>query len=71
MPSPAPFVFEEHSLPRFGLGSTIVVETYQMLLYVQMYAGILAMSLLGVLLYCGVFLVDRNVNKHLQDGGKD
>jgi ABC-type nitrate/sulfonate/bicarbonate transport system permease component len=71
MLSPAPFVFEEQSLTRFGPGYDIVVETYQVLLYLQMYAGILAMSLLGVLLDFGVYLVDRNVNKHLQGGGKD
>lgn len=41
----------EQSLTRFGLGYYIVVETYQVLLYPEMYAGILAMSLLGLLLY--------------------
>lgn len=41
----------EQSLTRFGLGYYIVVETYQVLQYPEMYAGILAMSLLGLLLY--------------------
>ena len=40
----------EQSLTRYGLGYYIVVETYQVLRYPEMYAGILAMSLLGLLL---------------------
>jgi NitT/TauT family transport system permease protein len=41
----------EQSLTTYGLGYYIVVETYQVLRYPQMYAGILAMSLLGLILY--------------------
>ena len=41
----------EQSLTTWGLGYYIVVETYQVLRYPQMYTGILAMSLLGLALY--------------------
>lgn len=41
----------EQSLTSYGLGYYIVVETYQVLLYPEMYAGILAMSMLGLGLY--------------------
>ncbi len=41
----------EQSLTTYGLGYYIVVETYQVLRYPEMYAGILAMSLLGLTLY--------------------
>ena len=41
----------EQSLTTYGLGYFIVVETYQVLRYPQMYTGILAMSLLGLSLY--------------------
>ena len=41
----------EQSLTTYGLGYYIVVETYQVLQYQEMYAGILAMSLLGLILY--------------------
>jgi ABC-type nitrate/sulfonate/bicarbonate transport system permease component len=41
----------EQSLTSWGLGYYIVVETYQVLRYPQMYTGILAMSLLGLALY--------------------
>ncbi|MBW2142446.1 MAG: ABC transporter permease subunit, partial [Deltaproteobacteria bacterium] len=40
----------EQSLTTYGLGYYIVVETYQVLLYPEMYSGILAMGLLGVAL---------------------
>jgi len=61
----------EQSLTTYGLGYYIVVETYQVLMYPQMYAGILGMSLLGVLLYFVVFTLEKRVNQHKQDGGKD
>jgi len=57
----------EQSLTNFGLGYYIVVETYQVLRYPQMYAGILGMSLLGVLLYFGVHTLERKVNRHLRE----
>ncbi|MBL0715439.1 MAG: ATP-binding cassette domain-containing protein [Desulfosarcina sp.] len=54
----------EQSLTTYGLGYYIVVETYQVLLYPQMYAGILGMSLLGLLLYFVVFGLERRINRH-------
>ncbi|MCD6396992.1 MAG: ABC transporter permease [Spirochaetaceae bacterium] len=45
----------EQSLTEYGLGYFIVVRTYQSLRYKEMYAGILAISLLGFLLY---YLID-------------
>lgn len=60
----------EQSLTNYGLGYYIVVETYQVLLYPQMYAGILGMSLLGVLLYFGVYTLEQQVNRHLHEHGK-
>jgi NitT/TauT family transport system permease protein len=60
----------EQSLTNYGLGYYIVVETYQVLLYPQMYAGILGMSLLGVLLYFGVYTLEQRINRHLHDNGK-
>jgi NitT/TauT family transport system permease protein len=61
----------EQSLTNYGLGYYIVVETYQVLLYPQMYAGILGMSLLGVLLYFAVHTLERRVNQHQTSEGKD
>lgn len=58
----------EQSLTRYGLGYFIVVETYQILRYAEMYAGILAMSLLGILLYLAVEAVDRRINRYLYCG---
>ncbi len=61
----------EQSLTRFGLGYYIVVETYQVLRYPEMYAGILAMSLLGLVLYTGLDALERRVNRHLfLEGGR-
>jgi len=55
----------EQSLTTYGLGYYIVVETYQVLLYPEMYAGIIAMGLLGLLLYFLIFAVEMRVNRHL------
>ena len=55
----------EQSLTSWGLGYYIIVETYQVLLYPEMYAGILAMALLGLVLYFLVHFVDTTVNQHL------
>lgn len=55
----------EQSLTTYGLGYYIVVETYQVLLYAEMYAGILAMSLLGVALYFVIHGLELHVNRHL------
>jgi len=42
-----------------------VVETYQVLLYPEMYTGILGMGLLGVLLYFAINAIELRVSKHL------
>ena len=55
----------EQSLTRYGLGYYIVVETYQVLMYPEMYAGILGMSLLGLLLYFFIHTLERVLNRHL------
>ncbi len=55
----------EQSLTSYGLGYYIVVETYQVLRYPEMYAGILGMGLLGVLLYLVIEALERRVNRHL------
>ena len=54
----------EQSLTNYGLGYFIVIETYQVLLYKEMYAGIMGMGLLGVLLYFGIYAIERKVSKH-------
>lgn len=58
----------EQSLTRWGLGYYIVVETYQVLRYREMYAGILAMSLLGLVLTAALELLERRANRHLYLG---
>jgi ABC-type nitrate/sulfonate/bicarbonate transport system permease component len=55
----------EQSLTQRGLGYYIVVETYQVLRYPEMYAGIMAMSLLGLLLYFGINGLERRVNRFM------
>jgi len=55
----------EQSLTEWGLGYYIVVRTYQVLRYPEMYAGILAMSLLGLGLYFILDFAERRVNPHL------
>jgi len=55
----------EQSLTTYGLGYYIVVETYQVLRYPEMYAGILAMGLLGVTLYFVIHGFELRVNRHL------
>jgi ABC-type nitrate/sulfonate/bicarbonate transport system permease component len=55
----------EQSLTSYGLGYYIIVETYQVLLYPEMYAGILGMSLLGLTLYFLIDYLEQAVNKHL------
>jgi len=56
----------EQSLTTYGLGYYIVVETYQVLRYPEMYAGILAMSLLGLVLYFIVYTLELRVTRHLR-----
>lgn len=55
----------EQSLTQYGLGYYIVVETYQILMYKEMYAGIMAMGVLGASLYFIIYSIERKVNKHL------
>jgi NitT/TauT family transport system permease protein len=55
----------EQSLTTHGLGYFIIVKTYQVLRYPEMYAGILAMSLLGSLLYFSLDWLERRINRYL------
>ena len=55
----------EQSLTSYGLGYYIVVETYQVLLYPEMYTGIMGMGLLGVSLYFLIYSIEQKVGKHL------
>lgn len=51
----------EQSLTNWGLGYYIVVETYQIMLYEEMYAGIIGMSLLGFFLYMIIDSLERRL----------
>jgi len=55
----------EQSLTSYGLGYYIVVETYQVLRYPEMFTGILAMGMLGVALYFLVSGLEMRINRHL------
>ncbi|TYT74002.1 ABC transporter permease [Desulfobotulus mexicanus] len=55
----------EQALTQWGLGYYIVVETYQVLRYPEMYTGILAMGLLGSLLYGVIRIIERKFAPHL------
>ena len=55
----------EQSLTTYGLGYYILVETYQVLRYPEMYAGIMAMSLLGLSLYAAVASLELKVSRHM------
>jgi NitT/TauT family transport system permease protein len=55
----------EQSLTSFGLGYYIVIETYQVLLYPEMYTGIMGMGVLGVLLYFGIYSIELKVSRHM------
>jgi NitT/TauT family transport system permease protein len=59
-----PAFIAEQSLTTYGLGYYIVVETYQVLRYPEMYAGILAMSLLGLVLYFVIYNLELKVNRY-------
>lgn len=54
----------EQSLTTYGLGYYIMVETYQVLRYPEMYAGILAMGLLGAALYFIIQSFEQRVNRY-------
>jgi NitT/TauT family transport system permease protein len=55
----------EQSLTTYGLGYYIVVETYQVLMYKEMYAGILGMGLLGLALYFIIHGFEKRYTRHL------
>jgi NitT/TauT family transport system permease protein len=57
----------EQSLTTCGLGYYIVVETYQVLQYPEMYAGILAMSLLGLIFYFLISSIEYRVCRYQKD----
>ncbi len=54
----------EQSLTTYGLGYYIVVETYQVLRYPEMYTGILAMSLLGLALYFVIYSLEIRIRRY-------
>ncbi len=54
----------EQSLTNYGLGYYIVIETYQVLMYPEMYAGIMGMALLGLLLYLLIYCIELKYTKH-------
>ena len=56
----------EQSLTTYGLGYYIVVETYQVLRYPEMYTGILAMSLLGLGLYFIIYNLELRIYRYQQ-----
>ncbi len=58
----------EQSLTTYGLGYFIVVETYQVLRYPQMYTGILAMSLLGLSLYFIFSNLELRIYRYREQG---
>jgi len=55
----------EQSLTSYGLGYYIVIETYQVLMYPEMYTGIMGMGVMGVLLYFAIYSIELRVGKHL------
>jgi NitT/TauT family transport system permease protein len=61
------FIAEQYST-REGLGYYIVTLTWQRLRYDQMYAGIMAMSLMGLALYMIVDLLERIVGRWRRAG---
>ncbi len=54
----------EQSLTTYGLGYYIVVETYQVLKYREMYTGILAMGLLGLALYFVIYNLELRICRY-------
>jgi len=59
----------EQSLTTYGLGYYIVVETYQVLRYPEMYTGILAMSLLGLILYFLIKALEHRFCRYQDQNG--
>jgi len=64
------FIAEQYST-REGLGYYIVTLTWQRLRFEEMYAGILAMSLLGLTLYMVVDVLERIVGRWRRAGELD
>ncbi|NPV67177.1 MAG: ABC transporter permease [Anaerolineae bacterium] len=56
------FIAETYAT-RSGLGYYIVVRTWQALRYPEMYAGIMAMALLGLVLYFVIDALERHFNR--------
>lgn len=56
----------EQSLTEYGLGYFIIVRAYQSLRYKDMYAGILAISFLGFILYYLIDILEWRVSRHRQ-----
>ena len=54
----------EQSLTTYGLGYYIVVEAYQVLKYPEMYTGIFAMSMLGLVLYLVIYHLELRVYRY-------
>jgi ABC-type nitrate/sulfonate/bicarbonate transport system permease component len=54
----------EQSLTEYGLGYFIIVKSYQILRYKEMYAGILAISMLGAFFYLLIGLLEGKLSKH-------
>ncbi len=59
------FIAETYAT-RSGLGYYIVVRTWQALRYPEMYAGILAMGILGFVYYVVIDLLERRYNRWRQ-----
>lgn len=57
--------FAETFATNAGLGYYIIVDTFQRLAYADMYAGVVAMSLLGLSLYFVVDYLERALCPHL------
>jgi NitT/TauT family transport system permease protein len=60
--------FAESFATTSGLGYYILVESWGALRYAQMYAGVLAMSLLGLILYFFIDILERRLVPWQQDG---
>lgn len=56
--------FAEQSITQYGLGHYIMVKTYQVLRYTEMYAGILAISILGASLYILLSAIEKKLTRY-------
>ncbi len=57
--------FTESFATNAGLGYYVIVDTFQRLAYPEMYAGVVAMSVLGLLLYFVVDFLERTLCPYL------